>query len=959
MKSQTPPLVAALALFALAANPSLRAETLSRPPLPELRIEDVELPGGATYRSLVFQAALGMEYVVQSSEDLVTWENLPDRHYGLNHDVVVPMIEKLEPGSPPQGPPSGPPPAPVKTATLILHRADGGGVILSFRSLDGGQPLRYHSEELSMSAEWDSIPLYVNRFDNHMFCILHSGTEMEPDEENPPLGPEDEAMVEDFEEHFATMDAEVVASVIRTRTMPDPPAQAPGERLFLRVAALEADTDADGTPDWMEFAQAGNENPGEPPADPWNADADGNGIPDGQERDSDGDGVPDALDAAPDNKLIDWEKTGYFQFAWFPVENEIDGPVAPIQVNDQGVVLFSKAIWRNGEALPLHPGPGGAGNVWGAAPLGLGDNGAILGKGMVGDYSRLVTWPANGGQPIALKAGDADLEPARIPIGDPPAGGEVMPPSDMIVNKDGVFIGMKLHEEEFYQWKLEAGVAEVTGEGQVPAGTAWVADDGTLCGRDPDGKFTAGSETFDKHYTRATLTPGPRLGVFAGYKENPFAYENKANRIPQILDSSTWEPCKPLEDYVDFSAAGRFGIGRSYWTWNDNRTHKIHEQSPGLKELSADWSDPLKCKYIDTTRHGWTLAIREDGEAIRAILGAPLFQSMQEHGRGLDPFSASATRLATNSPAEIAAMKDEFWVMIPANGQVTFKVRSPANPVTPLKVGGGGTAANPAAIVEQEKEITLTAPGAAAGSEVAVPFKIDDLEAVTVPLKAKIMKPRVVNVSVYPLKRPGQPVGNPPANLPPLPVKADIEAHLNDIFQPQINVTFNVTIQQEETLAEDPGSHFNVTDPPSGAQLALATGRQAGNIRVYVMGGYHEVFSPGDGFPFYGAWTDPEGARIWMSIGSLISGNEDGKKLWLTTLAHEIGHVFLGRGHPDNSAHPGVAPLPNTPDEIKQRLMHSGSPLTPLSPAERRNRRVLVKGEWDEAESWLIDNIDP
>lgn len=64
------------------------------------------------------------------------------------------------------------------------------------------------------------------------------------------------------------------------------------------------------------------------------------------------------------------------------------------------------------------------------------------------------------------------------------------------------------------------------------------------------------------------------------------------------------------------------------------------------------------------------------------------------------------------------------------------------------------------------------------------------------------------------------------------------------------------------------------------------------------------------------------------------------KENLMQTIAHEIGHVMMGYGHPNIPSEPGPAPLDGTPTE--ERLMHS------LEPGKR-----LVKAEWDTAEAWL------
>lgn len=61
------------------------------------------------------------------------------------------------------------------------------------------------------------------------------------------------------------------------------------------------------------------------------------------------------------------------------------------------------------------------------------------------------------------------------------------------------------------------------------------------------------------------------------------------------------------------------------------------------------------------------------------------------------------------------------------------------------------------------------------------------------------------------------------------------------------------------------------------------------------------------------------------------------------TISHEIGHIMVGLGHPDDGD--GVAPLDNTLDR-KKRLMCSGK-------RSNNNSILLVKREWDRADSWL------
>ena len=86
--------------------------------------------------------------------------------------------------------------------------------------------------------------------------------------------------------------------------------------------------------------------------------------------------------------------------------------------------------------------------------------------------------------------------------------------------------------------------------------------------------------------------------------------------------------------------------------------------------------------------------------------------------------------------------------------------------------------------------------------------------------------------------------------------------------------------------------------------------------------------------------------RTCWILGSKFGKNRN-KPYLLDTIAHEVGHVFVGDGHPDRND--GPAPLPGTRHIC--RLMCSG-------PNSDGSSRLLVKGEWDEAEKWLKAQID-
>jgi hypothetical protein len=66
------------------------------------------------------------------------------------------------------------------------------------------------------------------------------------------------------------------------------------------------------------------------------------------------------------------------------------------------------------------------------------------------------------------------------------------------------------------------------------------------------------------------------------------------------------------------------------------------------------------------------------------------------------------------------------------------------------------------------------------------------------------------------------------------------------------------------------------------------------------------------------------------------------------SISHEIGHILMGYGHPDDGG--GAAPLPGT--DPRHRLMCSGHH------REITASKLLVKAEWDKAEEWLKKEED-
>lgn len=319
------------------------------------------------------------------------------------------------PSPPPPGTYRTPPPMiRVPSAQIIMRRGTTGGLVLSWKSLDDGSAKLVFLPGLSQDPGWINMPGYVRRFGAHNFYLSNPLLPQAPPATNPPLGPLDTAMVEAFEANFPTMNAEVAAAVVRSRSAPRIPAP-PTEKRFWRVRVdWGLDSDLDGTPDWMEFAQLfaageGNNQVAGPEPDPFNKDTNGDGIEDGKQRSSDGDGVADEIDADKNDGVINWEKTDPYRFALFPLFSH---PASEggfnVQVNKCGDVLANdNRVFRGGKMVTLNHTVGDVSN----ASVGwLDDAGRAYGPGFVKLTASnwggaVVTWAPDSLSPTVLKAG--------------------------------------------------------------------------------------------------------------------------------------------------------------------------------------------------------------------------------------------------------------------------------------------------------------------------------------------------------------------------------------------------------------------------------------------------------------------------------------------------------------------------------------------------------------------------
>lgn len=248
-------------------------------------------------------------------------------------------------------------------------------------------------------------------------------------------------------------------------------------------------------------------------------------------------------------------------------------------------------------------------------------------------------------------------------------------------------------------------------------------------------------------------------------------------------------------------------------------------------------------------------------------------------------------------------------------------------------------------------------------------------ESLSKPIGLKIMKARTVKITIHRIGsiREGHPTKEPAW----FPTKAELEEHLNKIFETQVNAKFVATLKPLRNLEWDLGSaaDYSVSDPnnlvtPGNGKLDYYRGDPGSeqgtihslsdgdaNINVYILGGgrINQVYET-DGIlrqtgSIISGIAYPEENMVFIDgdIGwyNTSVGRDNNAEL-LHTVAHEIGHCILGEGHPDEGTGPAALKGLLPKSAVQERLMVSGL----------RKRRPnfgcrLVKGEWDAAETWL------
>jgi hypothetical protein len=309
----------------------------------------------------------------------------------------------------------------------------------------------------------------------------------------------------------------------------------------------------------------------------------------------------------------------------------------------------------------------------------------------------------------------------------------------------------------------------------------------------------------------------------------------------------------------------------------------------------------------------------------------------------------------TANPTSIG-YKPDFWIMAPQGGTAADKnemyFQIPLTPDAKLSYTSVNATPTPATIMLHANPwqtegpiVTWRGAGTAATTEDRPTFQIGRHNtSVQLPIQVMSMKKRTVKVAVYPIRH-----KSVNRNVPS-PNKLLLEQWLNVTFGWQINAYFDVTYMPQSDYDYVSPDGFAYRKPTFDNLLDTPAYTNANyDIRIILadLTKLDTEFIPNfPGDKTLGMASIDKSAAVVLSGSESLSIPQFTEQSVIETIAHEIGHVMIGAGHPDRNG--GAAPLKGV--DLTQRLMHSTAVVM--------GARLLVKAEWDAAETWLKKNID-
>ncbi len=937
--------------------------------VPPFSLQSLTATDGSTQTSLVFKSLPGVLYQFEASDDLLNWSPVGDPFYALGHEHACALLETAAappPSEPPGGDPPDPEPEPVH-ATLVLSPAAGGGVVATWRSLENQSLLCRHAE-VSLDPAWTMVPLYFREFGNHTFFIMHQMADAPVPEDESELVGADALMWAALVDALPEMNQEVAANYQLALAAPPAAPPDPGALRFLRVRADgDVDSDHDGTPDWMEFAYEPDPNaPDGPVGNPFNPDTDDDGLPDGLDLDFDGDGTPDIEDAVHSDRAIYWARSSAPKYAVFPLSGAIDPygqEESPIVATDGGAVLYRSGVWKEGAYHGLNLARSFGVGMKYCVPLSMNAYGQILGWGnhvtQVTPYEKSRTemcwWVSPDAAPQRLL--DNDSEWAGV--------------SPQMLQTPGNYRQALTNDRKFIAELFEASTGEngedtITSKGERIWSLPAMAGNATYDSSSvrADGLLDISRYWWHEGIDKTTLQTADsglkefdtRIREFVPLPEGGLAAVPTSEEAIQISGPGVdWMAAGSLPKCRDICALGWAIVpSTSEPLWFNGLSSSLKDAAP---EISGNWAG-ADVKLTNLSNSGALVMQKPRSQGgFDYALGIPLVISDDEFATGVD-----AVSVTSSEPGD--ACEDRLWVMAPAGGSNTFHLQTTAGPGSELTLESPGTfnigSGASHSLSSIEEILTVSAPAGAPSSDNTVTVKSGDVSALSKPLGVKVMKRRLLNVAVWRVPLLAGTIATPPVEIS----DEEIRTYLDEVFGKQINCYFQLIPKgvsagiDFDQNGERSGVFETTTDFGGEATAVRSAYRDpSADINVYILGrvkrGYINTIVDGvtylDNNPAK-AMSNSELKECWIMGGSQYYTAADLRD----SIAHEIGHLLVGPGHPNETRDgygKGPSPLPET--NHLERLMCKGSVRKKDGSA-----KLVVKGEWDKAEIQLSGAFD-
>ena len=290
---------------------------------------------------------------------------------------------------------------------------------------------------------------------------------------------------------------------------------------------------------------------------------------------------------------------------------------------------------------------------------------------------------------------------------------------------------------------------------------------------------------------------------------------------------------------------------------------------------------------------------------------------------GVDDVSITADKSDTG-------YQDKFWIMAPAGNDPNdtpcanrMKFKIPLNPTADLAISCPNAQATPSTVTLASSDPMSEWHGTASATSDESPTFTVGQDNDILPIGVKVMKRRTVNVVCYMVRTPGS------TNYITICGAESLQTELNRTFGWQVNAWFNVVVKGPEVTVVDYDIDHDGWLRACKADLTISDEEQkiVDNVALDPSADIHVFYA--------NRWigtseTPPTTPGSEEQSGILGATPKDDNKVFLSpraypygeaeitrVIAHEIGHVMLGPGHPDEGK--GIAPLEGT-DRTKRRM---------------------------------------